>query len=765
MAEESGRAFENISHDSKCFTPLIPPGFGLHQVNPSQQLREEQEAKFTSHVKPTSFSLIPRTEFSSAGFQLTQSTSPTGISRAPVNNNTEVTSTQEKKEIKSQKMISLKPNPPQSSQIVLQSEDFPALENGKSKDVSTPTASKSVPSASLTSVKKLPNLASVQTKQPKASSERRTTLNSDSSVPLKSSKPSVDVIDSSKKTAALPPLPSTLPLGSTPIANAQTPRNNPKTLRLTTTKLENVPNASIASSSVSSSLQPQISLSRHPSLTTNARLELPDTPTSEMVSDNASITSTSFSRASSPPPSRVGSAPVRTTTKSSQKKHRQAQKEKERGGIEAALKFEPEVEIAPIMGRKKKQKKERLHNSTSGHLSTSSLPHSPTPEIGHSAVDSSEVTKKSSTNEEKNSHEIKESIIDDAVTNVKKASETKVLEKEKMQAYSKSDSKVSGNLKAEDVNSVRPPPTPASIFQKLVSSGIIKDPNELYLLKNISSSYRHNDILEKSSRVEINPKLIITPEDHETLLAGKPVHKVSEAAHRIMLTPNGDCVRNLTEEEEKRYLEYQARLAKDAGPAAFVSSKHTGQNGFTMISGRAVPSGPPSYFPTPNKGNGLDAVSKIQRDEALNYINQYVLPTLSSNSQLDKAFNANSIQGDMMQTNGSADTNWKSWGPSDQVPTQAGIAMNDFYMSQSPTSDGMIENITTHFTIGEISRQQPGVISNTLNSVADGSSASLLSLPDAESAMQIARKESDSLEKKLNALIKKNRRLLLGAGH
>jgi hypothetical protein len=61
--------------------------------------------------------------------------------------------------------------------------------------------------------------------------------------------------------------------------------------------------------------------------------------------------------------------------------------------------------------------------------------------------------------------------------------------------------------------------------------------------------------------------------------------------------------------------------------------------------------------------------------------------------------------------------------------------------------------MTAHFAIGgDINRGQP------LGNV------SLLSLSDAETALQVARKETEGFEKKLHALIKKNRRLLLGSG-
>jgi CCR4-NOT transcription complex subunit 4 len=248
-----------------------------------------------------------------------------------------------------------------------------------------------------------------------------------------------------------------------------------------------------------------------------------------------------------------------------------------------------------------------------------------------------------------------------------------------------------------------------------------------------------------------NQKLTITPEDRATLVSGKAVHKVKEGAHRIMLTPNGDCVRNLTPEEEQRYLDLQARIAQENGPAAFSSAKHHAINGFTLIGGRAVPNGPPSFFPSPkNTTASMDPVSKIQRDEALSYINQYVLPSLSTNSQLEKALNANALDTELLRS-GDASA-WASWGTDPAIPHP-----NSSEGTYGSASEGILatglESMTAHFAIGgDLNRGQP------LGNV------SLLSLPDAESALQMARKETEGFEKKLHALIKKNRRLLMGSG-
>lgn len=421
------------------------------------------------------------------------------------------------------------------------------------------------------------------------------------------------------------------------------------------------------------------------------------------------------------------------------KQRREAQKEKERVELEITTpKPEPEVEIAPIMGRKKKQKKERaIHSAAGGSTPAASRPQSPGPVEG-------------GLNEQMLAGEAepptpaldKQSPVESESAKIPvKVAESKGRGRTKIQRPPTPDL-APPVAEFEDEPSEKPIPVPATIFQDLLSSGAIDDVNELFLLKPPVVSHRHQD--PPIDMQSVNQKLTITPEDRAALLAGLAVHKVAEGPNRIMLTPNGDCVRNLTPEEETRYLELQSAISEESGATAFVSAKHHANNGFTLIGGRAVPNGPPSFFPIFNSSAPpMDPVSKIQRDEALSYINQYVLPSLSTNSQLEKALNANALDTEILRSSDASA--WASWG-TDPATT---------HPENRDGREGMLglESMTAHFAVSGDNRGQP------LGNV------SLLSLTEAESAMQIARKETEGLEKRLNALIKKNRRLLLGSGH
>jgi CCR4-NOT transcription complex subunit 4 len=431
------------------------------------------------------------------------------------------------------------------------------------------------------------------------------------------------------------------------------------------------------------------------------------------------------------------------------KQRREAQKEKEKLDMVAvAAKPEPEPEIGPIMGRKKKQKKERVvHSAAGGSTPAVSRPASPGPtepvdEETKSRVETTELQAQAS--EESTAGE-KETKAANKIPDPKGKGKAKLTRPPTPEPVS-----AATEPEEEEEPIEKPIPTPAAVLQELVSSGIFEDINNINFLKPPTVNFRAQDPLIDMQNA--NPKLTITAEDRAELLAGKPVHKIVEGGSRIMLTPNGDCVRNLTPEEEERYLELQARIAEEAGPAAFFSSKSHANNGFTLIGGRAVPNGPPPFFPLPSTGTTpMDPVSKIQRDEALSYINQFVLPSLSTNSQLEKALNANALDAEMLRS--SEASTWASWG-SDSAVAHSQNSEGPYSAHHEGILAMGLEHMTADFAIGkETDQVQP------LGNV------SLLSLSEAETAMQMARKETENLEKRLNTILKKNRRILLGTGH
>ncbi|KAI9742992.1 MAG: hypothetical protein M1818_003287 [Claussenomyces sp. TS43310] len=749
---------------SRSSTPSIPPGFGLPHGHPPPALREDPPTKPLSRIVPTSAPFTPLRNITSNVPRAATPLANVSVPGTPVQRVATplagVSSTLQAK----QDLKSLATNTGLSKTIAsqaaqgvplpnLQSEDFPVLQKGKGKESSLPAMPKSLLS---TSHKTASARSGSDATTPMDPTEKRPSHSAPKIAPtLQILTKQVSTSDTTSKTpasAAFPPLPPSMPASATTPAT----RNTPKTLRVVPTPKAETPSGSASTPISSASFAvPPLLPSRQPSLASISRLDRPNTPVSEIISDNASITSASMSRPGSPPQSKVGSAPVRTTTKSQQKKQRkEAQKEKGKSDLDTLTdKPEPEVEIAPIMGRKKKQKKDKGSSSARKAPAAANRQQSPISENVGAATKQAKA----------------------AIAEQKASAQSKTPE----EVVPKVERKGQGNAKGEESLVAETPaptvetvnetpektvPNPTAVLQELVSSGALPDPNGLVMFKAPISSNQRLDVPGALQNLE--HKLVITEEDRATLQAGRPVRKIAQGSSRILLTPNGDCVRNLSPAEEERYLELQSRILSESGPTAFVSARHNTSNGFTLIGGRAVPNGPPTFFPQSDNSGAIahiDAVSKIQRDEALSYINQYVLPSLSTNSQLERALNANALDAEMLRPNETQ--TWGAWGAS--VGTNASIDLvavqNEHNASLqraygSSSSDGILatglESMTAHFAVGrENGRGQP------LGNV------SLLGVTESEGALQNAKKETEKLEKSLNQLLKKNRRLLLGAGH
>lgn len=161
--------------------------------------------------------------------------------------------------------------------------------------------------------------------------------------------------------------PGTMSRSATPPATtpepAKGPMPRPRALRITTGMMAKVADQTPGSATAekSSFIPPSAAKrgSRRPSLS-SAQQSRPSTPAmSERLSHDAS-------RASSPPPSIIGSAPERTKTKAQQKKERKEKARKTTEVSEAvSASSTPVVEdVAPVIARQKKQKKQRIESST-----------------------------------------------------------------------------------------------------------------------------------------------------------------------------------------------------------------------------------------------------------------------------------------------------------------------------------------------------------------------------------------------------------------
>ncbi|KAK8069337.1 hypothetical protein PG994_005953 [Apiospora phragmitis] len=661
--------------------------------------------------------------------------------------------------------------------VVLQEEDFPALDSKKA--ASPPKATPVLPSKPLNTSKPAQSKKTAAEtaakgptqKQPASKADKRPTPGTldiaaatkvanqtkVSEVTAEPKKPTESALSSTTeptKTAA-----SAVATPTTTSATISSPlaRPTPKTLRLVQTPKTELP----------PSIPPVAAQSIRAAANSANR---PGTPASEIISDSASVISASVSasRTSSPPPSKIGTASVRVTTKSQQRKQRKEASKEATAAIIAETKVaEQEAEIAPILGRKKKQKKEKKPKPSNTASPAVSRPETPV-----SAPTSSTLAQSTSAAE-------KPAAVDEKPAQVTKA--TKAQPSIDLSSSRNKDSKgkdskspplspapidTSIRLNESTKTTVLTPdyinpnadprsepvyegavgevPSLSEILQSLIEEGELPDPDDIGLFKAASN---HRSELEKHVPNSLPPtvKSVVTKEDEAELSAFRPVHK-SVNGHRVLLTPNGDFVLNLTEEEEKRFLELQSRVAKSNGfPTAFSPPKYNAPGtGFSLISGRAVPNGLPSFFPSGPGSFPQDPVGKMHREEAIGCINQHVLPSLNlgsykSNSSFPNP-NATSLQ---------------SLAPWLNPKFSRGRESFDTIAASAPGSDGMFQHVSHSDSPHE----------NWDDEEDDGESASpaigstpLMSIEEAEQVLVSAKKQHDATDKKFKQAVGRLRR-------
>ncbi|KAI2472798.1 hypothetical protein F4781DRAFT_290804 [Annulohypoxylon bovei var. microspora] len=537
---------------------------------------------------------------------------------------------------------------------------------------------------------------------------------------------------------------STFPTPTPTTASVSSPlaKVAPKTLRLVhTPKVEALP-IHIAPATVASIRASGIAGSGH----------RPATPASEIISDTASIisASVSVSRTSSPPPSRVGSVPVRGTTKSQQRKQRKEASKEAAAQISELKPTEQEVEIAPILGRKKKQKKEKkmttasrpeTPSGTEPQADSSAFRNAPTPipeDLGEKAnrgTRSSSLAESPKIGVQKNKA-IKSPPRSPATvdTSIKLNESTKTTVLSLDYAGHPSEPKLEQQMD-EDVGEI---PHLRDVFRSVMGNGGFPEVESISFFRT-AQGYRSEFIgnVDIPSTLPPTLKAIVTKEDEEKLNAFQPVRKVVNE-HSVLLTPNGDYLLNLTEEESEMFLQLQDRIrAESARPTAFSAPRHAPATGFSLVKNRAVPNGTPSYFPAGPDNYPSDPVGKMHREEAISCINQHVLPSLNLGGYKTAGSGSNSNRNVNLQQ-------LAPWicpsgdNPEDRSKMFPGRPGDEF------NSDG-VYGCNDHVNGGP---------SSSIGSTP------LMTVEDAEAALTAARKAHEVLDKKFRQLQTKNRRLV-----
>lgn len=487
----------------------------------------------------------------------------------------------------------------------------------------------------------------------------------------------------------------------------------------------------------------------------------PATPASEAISDTASIVSASVSvsRTSSPPPSKIGSASVRATTKSQQRKQRKEASKEAAAQIAESKPIEQEVEIAPILGRKKKQKKEKKTTGVSRPDTPSGLEQQPDTSAPQKTAATAPAEVSEKTSKAKNTNSVSElpnaagvqknkpakspprsPVTIDTSIRLNESTKTTVLTPDYVGHAP--EPKIEQPMD-EDVGDI---PNLRDVFRSIMESGSYPDAEAISFFKP-APGYRSDFPGNIPTTLPPTLKTIVTKEDEDKLNAFQPVQKTVNE-HTVLLTPNGDCLLNLTEEEAELFLELQDRIRADSAlPTAFSAPRHTPATGFSLVKNRAVPNGTPSYFPSGPDNYPSDPVGKMHREEAISCINQHVLPSLNlsgykagpgggPSSTTGRNVNLQQLAPWICPSVDNAEERGKMFG---------GRAGDEFVGGGAGGVD-----YTCHDHV-------PGVNANGGPAIG---SAPLMSVEDAEAALVLAKKQHEVLDKKFRQLQARNRRLV-----
>ncbi|KAI0112435.1 hypothetical protein GGR51DRAFT_557019 [Nemania sp. FL0031] len=774
-------SYPSESHDplrvESVFSPSLPPGLGFTHAHPPMLFGERIDQTVqspSSHDRPHSRSsavrslstATPRPVTPLAPKSSTKSTLVRGKEESSITNND---AKKNIKELASTSGLSqdIAAQASRSKANLLQDEDFPAL-SAKAASPSKATnaqISKLGESPTITSSKRAivdtpKTVAENKTKKPEkrpmpgildiAAATNSVSQHTAGKKPEPQGKASarIPVSAQSGKTPVLSALPTPTPTtASMPSPLVKAP---PKTLRLVQTPKTELPVTNIAPAAVASIRSAAAASSAH----------RPVTPASEIVSDTASIVSASISasRTSSPPPSKIGSLPTRPTTKSQQRKQRKEASKEAAAQIADSNPFEPEVEIAPIVGRKKKQKKEKKPASASRASTRPATPSAsepiedkekPIPEedavnqassigVGKDSRTSQPMAESSKSNRERGktlTNSPRSPVTIDTSIKLNESTKTMVLTPD----YINHTPEVKQEQPVEqDIGEI---PQLRDVLRNLLEGGNLPPIGKISFFK----SPTHRLDSSANGLVSLPPtlKTIVSKEDEEKLNAFQPVRKIVND-HAVLLTPNGDCLLNLTPEEEDAFLELQEHLRVDSIRAtAFSAPRYAQASGFSLVKNRAVPNGPPSFFPLGPDNYPSDPVGKMHREEAISCINQHVLPSLNLGSC--KTVGASS--------NFTNNVNLQQLAPWIYPPVDNAEDQRKMFSGRSTDEYSTSPGRSADAVYGSYDHPENGP------SPAIGSTP-LMSVEDAETVLAQAKKQHEALDKKFRSLQLKNRRLL-----
>lgn len=541
--------------------------------------------------------------------------------------------------------------------------------------------------------------------------------------------PSVQSAHGQAPSSALGSRPNTPMTGVSRLSDSSAPRQH-RVLRVVDTPKTETPPPVSANQSVSSNQATAKARSRIPSISSNSRPETPGDGGSEVDQ----YTSASVSRANSPPASsRIGSAPVRSMTKSQAKKERrQKAKEAEAKKIETASVLAEEPVIAPIIGRKRKTKKAPA-STNAGPSSAAAESTAEPAKSNEAAVKSVDEKAQKEKAQDKQPKESKPSPTEEKapVSDAKPAEETWRSNNTVEQMLK--DAEASENS-VKELFSERTHPLQMLLSQLHRSGTLDLNNHPLFNPANLSQRFDMKCLAEDYETLK-HP-IELTDEDRKTLLRGEPVRINADSnmlKDRCLISPRGCVLHHLSPEEEERYLALEKSIA------------------WTVDSFQEYPAAPITEPDTTNRGGGLDALFATPENFNLCWVDDAAAGLTSGSPTASFSGTENIAPGNppnvlsAMEADSTRTHNWAIANTAELVNATA-ASVRSFAAATAKHMLGAAGVVMGHIPdLDDV----VGMTDEELRSFAIKS----------QKELETSRKELDSIDKKLNALVKRNKKL------
>lgn len=523
--------------------------------------------------------------------------------------------------------------------------------------------------------------------------------------------------------------PNTPNTGVSRLSDSSAPRQH-RVLRVVDTPKNETPPPVSANQSISSNPVTAKARSRRPSISSLSR---PETP-GDGGSEGDQFTSASVSRANSPPaPTRIGSAPVRSMTKSQAKKERrQKAKDADAKKHEAASALVEKPVQAPIIGRKRKTKKAPA-SSNAEPAAENVL------ESGQSKATSETAEKR--TEEKFEAAKQQKTKEKPSPADEKGPADTKFAEeawRSKNTVEQMLKDAESGDASVKELFSER---TPAlqTLLGQLHRSGVL-DVNNHPMFNPANLSQRFDMKCSADDYEGLKRPIELTDEDRKTLLRGEAIRINGDSnmlKDRCLISPRGCVLHHLSPEEEERYLALEKGIA------------------WTVDSFQEYPAVPITEPDVTNRAGGLNALFATPENFNVCWLLDdtpaappSTSPTASLSGPENSALPATTLPPNVlsaMEADSTRSHNWAIANTADLVNATA-ASVRSF---AAATAKHMLG--AAGVVIGNIPDLDDvvGMTDEELRTFAVKS----------QKELETSRKELDSVDKKLNALVKRNKKL------